>query len=62
MKWAGTVCLARENERQRIPEKGLPDTHKRLELPQLNEGFDELYYVIINDAQDCIIQEWNHEI
>ena len=56
------MLLTCENERQRIPEKGLPDTHKRLELPQLNEEFAELYYVSINDARDFIIQEWNHEI
>jgi hypothetical protein len=37
-------------------------THKRLELLQLDEGYGELYYVSINDAQDFIIQEWNHEI
>lgn len=36
--------------------------HKRLELLQLDEGFDELYYVSINDAHELIIQEWNHEI
>jgi len=40
----------------------LSNTHKRLEVPQFNQGYDELYYVSINDAQDFIIQEWNHEI
>lgn len=40
----------------------MPGTHKRLELLELDEGFDELYSVSINDAQDFIIQEWNHEI
>jgi hypothetical protein len=40
----------------------MPGTYKRLELLQLDEGYDEPYYVSINDAQDFITQEWNHEI
>ena len=40
----------------------MPGTHKRLELLELDEGFDELYYVSINDAQEFVIQKWNHEI
>lgn len=48
--------------RQLIPEKGIAGTYKRLQLPQLDEGFDELHYVSINEANDFVIQEWNHEI
>jgi predicted kinase len=62
-----TIRDALERNRQRsgrqlIPEKGIAGTHKRLQLPELDEGFDELYYVSINDAQDFVIQEWNHEL
>ncbi len=52
----------RRSGRQLIPEKGIAGTYKRLQLPQLDEGFDELYYVSIDDTQNFIIQEWNHEI
>lgn len=55
----GPAC---ENEQQRIPEKVILDTHKRLELPQLAEQFDKTYYMCINNAQDFIIQEWNYDI
>ncbi len=43
---------AMERNRQRagpkaIPEKGIAATHKRMQLPRLDEGFDELYYVTL---------------
>ena len=41
-----------------IPDVGIFDTHKRIELPSLAEGFDELHYVDIIDNQ-FIVRAWN---
>ena len=45
-----------------IPVKGILATHRKLELPKYDEGFDELFYVSINDAGEFIVTEWNDEI
>lgn len=41
-----------------IPDVGIFDTHKRIELPAMDEGFDELQYVEIIDDQ-FIVKAWN---
>lgn len=41
-----------------IPDVGIFDTHKRIELPAPAEGFDELHYVDIVDGQ-FIVKAWN---
>jgi predicted kinase len=48
--------------RARIPEKGVLGTYKRLELPQMGEGFDQLYYVEIDAAGEFKVKEWINEI
>ncbi|MBC5991506.1 AAA family ATPase [Pontibacter cellulosilyticus] len=43
-----SVALARNNQRSgrfKVPEKGLYGTLKRLQVPTLSEGFDQLYRV-----------------
>lgn len=58
-------CLARNayrEEKSRIPEKGVLGTYKRLQLPSLEEGFDELYYVKIDGEQTFQVMEWQGEI
>jgi predicted kinase len=58
-------CLSRNSDRQgndRVPDVALYDTHKKLELPSLAEGFDELYYVKITPNRSFIIQPWQDEI
>lgn len=47
--------------KERIPEVGIKSTFNKLELPGLEEGFDELYYVEIAD-NNFIIKPWNNEI
>lgn len=47
--------------RERIPEVGLKGTFSRLELPDLSEGFDELYYVSIENNR-FTVKPWEHEI
>jgi hypothetical protein len=31
-------------------------------MPSLQEGFDELFYVYIDEAGNFIIQEWQDEV
>lgn len=44
-----------------IPEAGIRGTYKRLELPSREEGFDELYYVELQE-NTFLIKPWNDEI
>ncbi|MDE1465984.1 AAA family ATPase [Spartinivicinus poritis] len=57
-------CLARNANRmgkEQIPERGIKGTYNKLELPNYEEGFDQLYYVsLVKDK--CVVEEWNHEI
>ncbi len=41
-----------------IPDVGIFDTHKRIELPTMAEGFDQMQYVDIIDDQ-FIVKAWN---
>jgi len=53
-------CLARNDARegaQRIPTRGVLGTAARLELPSLDEGFDALYYVRLDD-EGFSVSEW----
>ena len=46
-------CLERNaarGEEERVPEAGVRGTHGRLEMPRLDEGFDELHFV---EADGC---------
>jgi len=44
-----------------IPDVGIKGTFNKLELPGFEEGFDELYYVEIDDG-NFKIKEWTNEI
>lgn len=46
---------------ENIPEVGVRATYKKFELPDLNEGFDELYIVEIKD-NDFLIKAYPNEI
>lgn len=58
------VALRRNAERTgaaRVPDAGVHGTHGRLELPELDEGFDALFYVrLVSDGYD--VQEWRDEV
>lgn len=47
--------------KERIPDIGIRSTHKKLEIPALDEGFDKLYYVSL-DAGIFTIKDWQNEI
>jgi predicted kinase len=51
----------RDTEKQ-IPEKGVRGTSAKLELPTLDEGFDQLYYVTIRANGEFNVEEWQDEV
>jgi predicted kinase len=56
-----TESLERNNLREgkaKIPEKGLRHFLARLEKPSYAEGFDQLFYVRINETGDFIVEKW----
>ncbi|MBS1809291.1 MAG: AAA family ATPase [Acidobacteria bacterium] len=58
-------AIARNNQRSGkalIPVKGILATHRKLELPRFDEGFEQLFYVTINDVGEFIVQEWSDEV
>jgi len=44
-----------------VPIAGILATHKKLEIPSMDEGFSELYYVETND-NGFVIKEWQDEV
>jgi predicted kinase len=57
-------ALSRNSQRigkENIPEIGIKGTFKRLMLPTMEEGFDELYYISAENNK-FIIKEWSDEI
>ncbi len=46
-----------------IPEKGLIAKHGQLQIPSLDEGFDQLFYVMMApDNGGFLVKEWSDEI
>jgi predicted kinase len=53
-------ALVRNNQRTgkaRIAEKGILGTYKRLYVPTVEEGFDELYHVHIDEKGIFVVEE-----
>ena len=48
--------------KERIPDKGVFGTHRRLQIPTFVEGFDQIYSVVIRENNTFIIKEWQHEL
>lgn len=46
----------------RIPDVGILGTAARLETPQMDEGFDDLYFVQIKPPGEFLVEEWKNEI
>jgi predicted kinase len=58
------VALQRNSQREgkeKIPEVGVKGAFNRLEIPNFEEGFDELYYVTIEENK-FVINDWKNEI
>lgn len=52
----------RREGKEHVPIAGIKNTHAKLQLPSLDEGFDELYYVRIDEENKFVIEEWKNEI
>jgi predicted kinase len=58
-------ALRRNSQREgkaRIDERGIYGVLAKLQRPTLAEGFDELYYVWINENNEFVVETWNDEI
>jgi predicted kinase len=49
-------------ETERIPHTGIWGTHKRLQIPTLDEGFDKLWYVKMSATTGFEVLEWSDEV
>ncbi len=47
---------------ERVPDKGILGTYKRLQLPSFDEGFDQLYHISMGENNLFVIKEWQHEL
>lgn len=45
----------------RIPNRGIFGTNKRLQIPSLGEGFDELYQVRVDGTGSFVVEGWPGE-
>ena len=57
-------CKRRNEQRtgeQQVPLLGLLGTYSRLEIPCIDEGFDQLFYVRIAD-DGFVVEEWKNEV
>jgi predicted kinase len=57
-------CLRRNAGRpegQRVPDVAILSAAKKLELPSLDEAFDQLYYVRLTEA-GFVVEEWKDEV
>lgn len=60
-----TAAIGRNAARspdERVPERGIKGTAGRLELPALDEGFDQLSYVRIDESGGFTVEEWRDEV
>jgi predicted kinase len=58
-------CQRRIEQRpadRQVPLRGILGTAARLELPALEEGFDELHYVRIEEGGGFVVEGWQDEV
>ena len=48
--------------KERIPEKGILGAYNKLEIPNLSEGFDRLFYVKTISNNSFKVEEWLNEV
>lgn len=53
---------SQRNDAECVPVPAILSTHKKLELPILAEGFDELWYVRIDENADFLVEEYKDEV
>lgn len=58
-------CKRRNDQRplaQQVPLRGILGTAGRMEFPARTEGFDDIFYVRIDEAGGFAIEEWKDEV
>jgi predicted kinase len=58
-------CKRRNDQRplvQQVPLRGILGTAGRMEFPTRAEGFDDLFYVRIDEAGGFVVEEWKDEV
>ncbi len=58
-------CKRRNGQRppaQQVPLKGILGTAGRMELPSPDEGFDEMFYVWIDETGGFVVEGWRDEV
>lgn len=58
-------CKRRNEQRpvdRQVPLRGILGTAGRMELPSLDECFDELHYVRIVGAEGFVVEEWKDDV
>lgn len=58
-------CQRRNAQRplqEQIPLKGILGAAARMQIPSRVEGFDELYYVRVDEANRFVVEEWKDEV
>lgn len=58
-------AIERNNQREgkaQVPEKAILGAFKRLQIPQFDEGFNELFYVLITEENQFVVENWKNEI
>ena len=58
-------CIQRNAERSgkaQLPERAILGTAARMEIPTRSEGFDELWYVRIDESGKFVVEEWRDEV
>lgn len=53
---------AQRTGKAKIPPAALAATHKKLELPAPDEGFDALHYVYIDENNEFIVEDYSDEV
>jgi predicted kinase len=58
-------CKRRNEQRpsdRQVPFRGILGTAGRMEIPSLQEGFDELHYVRIEEEVGFVVEGWQDEV
>jgi predicted kinase len=46
------------DEREQVPDAGILGASGKLELPSPAEGFDQLFFVRLNESNGFVVEEW----
>lgn len=58
-------ALARNDLREgraRVSAAAIGGTLKRLQIPTCGEGFDELFFVWINEQNEFVVEDWKNDV